>query len=67
MEIILIVFCFLFGLSRLIKVTNGFSELVSIFIQMDSKDIRKISKFVNYIANLFDHLKEKYNKMRINY
>lgn len=48
------------------KVTNGFFELMSIFIQMDNNDIKKIARFVTYVIKLFDHLKEKYNKMRDN-
>lgn len=41
-EVVLIILCLLFSLSRLLKVTNGFSELLSIFIQMDNSDIKKI-------------------------
>jgi hypothetical protein len=62
-EIILIVLCFLFSLSRLLKVTNGFSELLSIFIQMDNTDIRKIMKYTDYVHILFNHLRFKYEKM----
>lgn len=59
----LIILCFLFSLTRFLKVTNGFSELLSIFIQMDNTDIRKILKFTDYTKNLFIHLRYKYERM----
>ena len=62
-EVVLIIVCLLFSLSRLLKVTNGFSELLSIFIQMDNGDIKKIEKYMIYVYMLFTHLKSKYDKM----
>ena len=59
-QVILIIGCFIFILSRLLKVTNGFSELLSIFIQMDNLDIKKILKYMEYVQNLFNHLQHKY-------
>ena len=53
----------LFSLSRLWKVTNGFKELVSILIQIDSADLRDITKYVDYTRYLFDHLNEKNQRM----
>lgn len=63
LEVVLIILCFLFSFNRLLKVTNGFSELLSIFIQMDNIDIKKILRFVDYSRNLFNHLRYKYEKM----
>lgn len=65
-QAILIVACFLFIITRLCKVADGFQELVSIFIQMDNKDIKKILKFTNYVHSLFDHLNDKNIKMTMN-
>jgi hypothetical protein len=47
-----------------VKVTNGFTELVSIFIQMDNIDIKKIGRFVNYVLRLFENFKDKYDIMK---
>lgn len=33
---------------------------------MDNADIRKISKFIDYEKILFEHLRDKYNKMKEN-
>ena len=63
-QILIIVFCFLFSFSRLLKVTKGFFELISVFIQMDNNDIKKIAEFVAHTIRLFNHLAEKYNSMK---
>lgn len=55
--------CLLFSISRLWKVSNGFKELVSILLQIDSNDIRDIIKYVDYTRYLFNHLNEKSQKM----
>ncbi len=62
-EIVLILLSFLFSFTRLLKVTSGFSELLSIFVQMNDSDVKKIRKFTNYTKNLFTHLKYKYERM----
>ena len=33
---------------------------------MDNLDIKKISKFVNYVMRLFEYLKDNYDKMKCN-
>lgn len=55
--------CLLFSISRLWKVSNGFKELVSILLQIDSNDIRDIVKYVDYTRHLFNHLNEKSQRM----
>ena len=55
--------CLVFTLTRLCKVTGGFEELVSIFIQMDNTDIKKIVRFIEYSSTLFDHLARKHGRM----
>lgn len=60
---IIVVGCLLFSVSRLWKVSNGFKELASILIQIDSNDMRDIIKYVDYTKYLFDHLNEKNQRM----
>ena len=62
-EVVLSLLSAYFAITRLIKVFMGFSELVSIFIQMDNKDIKNILKFTKYIHTLFEYLNEKHTKM----
>lgn len=60
---VIVVGCLIFSVSRLWKVSNGFKELVSILIQIDSNDMRDIIKYVDYTKYLFDHLNEKNQRM----
>jgi len=54
---------FLFTLTRLCKVTSGFEQLVSIFIQMGNSDIKNISRYMEFTQTVFYHLAEKNQKM----
>lgn len=55
--------CLLFSISRLLKVSNGFKELVSILLQIDINDIHEIVKYVDYTRYLFNHLNDKNQRM----
>ena len=55
--------CLIFSISRLWKVSNGFKELVSILLQIDSNDMRDIARYVDYTRYLFGHLNEKSQRM----
>jgi len=61
----LLLVCFLFILSRLLNVSRGFTELLSIFVQMDNLDIRKIFRFMQFLISLFSHLDEKHQRMTV--
>lgn len=63
--LIIVIGCILFSLSRLWKVSNGFKELVSILIQIDTSDLRDIIKYVDYTRYLFLHLKDKNTRMSL--
>jgi hypothetical protein len=52
----IIIIILILSVRQVFKVTNGFQELLSIFIQMDNTDIKQISKFTQQVTNIFGHL-----------
>jgi predicted PurR-regulated permease PerM len=64
-QVILLLLCFLFILLRLLNLSRGFTELLSIFVQMDNLDIRKIFRFMQFLIGLFGHLNDKNQRMTV--